>query len=109
MANGAVPRDQVEDDDTPVDLTQEDLDEFEQDSRTPVQSTEFLRGYELGRRDERLDVFNKWGHILAGERRMGKTVVLQALRDQLVREGNSAEVVEHIVGRLATAVGVYRE
>lgn len=94
------------DDQTQVELDPSDLEEFEQDERTPIKPPSFLHGYELGRRDERLEFFHKWEALLASERRMGMAIVLQKLRDQLIREGNSDEVVEHIVGRLAEAAGL---
>jgi len=87
--------------DTAVDIDPGDLIELEADAATPVKPVEQLPGYELGRRAAEAELFAKWDHLRAEERRKEAVRVLQVVRDHLLADGADPAWADKIVKALA--------
>lgn len=100
------PVDDLGPSDTVVDLELEDLREFDQDATTPPTSPTLLPGYELGRRDERIEMLDNWADLLEVTSHRRAASVLHVLRDELIKQKMRPAFVDEFVRRIALNAGI---
>jgi hypothetical protein len=93
-------------DDTSVDLNENDLRELDETSPTPPRGVETLAGYEAGCWAARAALFAELDDLMAEQRHRGRAEVLHAVRDHMLDDGAPPAIADAIIAALAARAGV---